>query len=151
MLVTIDRETLSANTSFSLDVGPITNEVIELAAAMTCSDELNVAQTRISGNLAKNAQRWREHLLYRTIVNEEVHWGPRADMCQTIVPGRSWEPVGEDRIFASCEEPEHQLFIPLALKPHRHTVMMQVVLPGTGIVLDTPAKSVEFRCPDSVR
>ena len=148
VVVTIDQETLSATATFGLDVGPTTNEVIELAAAVTCSDGLNVTQVRISGNLAHSARRWREQLLYRTIVGEEIHWRPRASLCQIIAPGRSWESVGQDRIFASCAGRSHEPFIPLVLKPRRHTLMIQAVLPGTGIVLKTPVKTVDLGCLD---
>ena len=148
VLVSIDHDSLSSDTSFSLDVGPVTNEIIELAAAMWCSDVLSVVQTGISGNLAQDAQRWRASLLYRTIVNEEIHWRPRAGMCQTVVPGRSWESVGKDLVFAACEELPHTAFLPLILKPRQHSLMMQAVLPGTGIVLNTPVKNVDLHCPD---
>ena len=147
VLVTIDREILSAKTSFSLDVGPVTIEVIHVAAAALCFDILFVAQTRINGNLPQNAQLWRENLLYRTIVDEDYHWRPRTDLCMPVVPGRNWESVGQDRIFASCEGLPHPYFMPPVLKPRQLSVMMQAVLPGTGIVLKTPVKIVDLRCP----
>ena len=147
VLVTVDDETLQAGTSFTLDVGPAAHEAIPIAAAVTCSETLEVSQVAIRASLARNAQPWREQLLYRTVINGEVHWHPTNNMCHEIVSGRSWESVGHDRVFAVCGEVPSPHVIPLLLKPRRHTVTMQAFLPGAGVVLETPIESVEFRCP----
>ena len=146
VLVTIDRETLSNNTAFTLDVAPVTNEMTALAAAVFCSDTLNVSQVRVRGRLSRHARPWREQLLYRTIVAGEL-WRPSRSMCEKIVPGRSWESIGHDRIVAACGGLGHDLYIHPILKPGRRSVMMQAFLPGTDVVLETAVKSVDLSCP----
>lgn len=146
VLVTIDREILSKNTALTLDVAPVTNETAALAAAVFCSDALNVSQVRVRSRLSRHARPWREQLLYRTIVAGEL-WRPSKSMCETIVPGRSWESIGHDRIVAACGSLGRDLYIHPILNPGRRSVMMQAFLPGTDVVLETAVKSVDLRCP----
>jgi len=146
VLVTIDREVLSKNTAFTLDVAPATNELAALAAAVFCSGTLNVSQVRVRSRLSRHARPWQEQLLYRTIVAGEL-WHPSEGMCDAIVPGRSWESIGHDRIVAVCGSFTPGVYIHPVLKPGRRSVMMQAFLPGTDVVLETAVKSVDLRCP----
>ena len=145
VLVTIDREILSKNTAFTLDVAPVTNEMAALAAGISCSETLNVSQVRVKSRLSQHARPWQEQLLYRTIVNGEL-WRLSTGLCEPIVPGRSWESIGQDRIVAACGGLPDNLYI-LPMRSGQHSVMMQAFLPGTDVVLETAVKSVDLRCP----
>lgn len=158
VLVTIDHEKLSAGTKLALDLGPVTTENITVAAGGSCKAKRRVAQVSINGRLPKGAQRWRAQLLYRTIVDGEINWYARKHMCYPVVPGRSSleRAVGHELVYAFCKRPEPGsnlggYFGPsrppgLPLPTGRHTLMMQAVLPGAGVVLETPVKSVNLSC-----
>ena len=144
VVVTVDRESLSADTALDLDVGPVTNEFIGVAAGGSCSDGLYVSQVSIEATLAANARQWHEHLLFRTIVDDESEWHARHTLCEPVPPGRSWEEIGRDRVFAPCQETWNHYI--LELEPGQHALKMQAFLPGTDIVLETPVRSVRLSC-----
>ena len=146
VLVTIDHQVLSANAEFILDIGPITTEFIGVSAEVSCSDGLEVSQVKAERKLAKDAQKWREQMLYRTIVDGEINWVAYKSLCETIPPGRSWEAVGHDRIFAACKKLSNLHYVGYKLAPARHTLKMQAFLPGTGVVLETDVKLVDLHC-----
>ena len=145
-LVTIDHRDLSTKTEFTLDIGPITTEFIGVAARVSCSDGLEVSQVKVESKLAKDAQQWREQMLYHTIVNGEINWVAFESLCETIPPGRSWEAVGHDRIFAACRKLAGLHYVKYNLAPARHTLKMRAFLPGTGGVLETDVKLVDLHC-----
>ena len=150
LIVEIDHETLSEESEFTLDVGPVTEDSISVSAGGLCSKALDVSQVRIRGSLARDVERWREQLLFRTIVDDGILWNPTSSLCQNILPGRSWEEVGHDRIFGPCPGQTSGLFIVShVLKQGAHTMMMQAFLPGTGVVLETMVESVVFSCSGS--
>ena len=82
----------------------------------------------------------------RTIVDGEFNWVARDSLCKTIPPGRSWESVGHDRIFAACKKLSGLHYVEYDLVPARHTLKMQAFLPCTGVVLETDVKFVDPRC-----
>ncbi len=152
-LVEVGRETLSKETDFILNVGPVTNESAFVAAAALCSVELDVSQVRIEGRLAKQAARWRGQLLYRTIVDDTMRWDVTATLCHRNLPGRSWDEVRHDRIISSCPKQKPPMgqqryvaYIPGILNQGTHTIRMQAFLPGTGVVVETAAESVLLSC-----
>ena len=148
--VTIDHEPLTEATGLDLIVAPAKIETISAAASISCGVPLRVSQFILEAILPEYAQPWREQFLYRTLINESTTWKP-AFLCPPLRPGRSWEGVGQDRIYAGCERPLDIALFPRwydrGLRPGRHTVRMQAILPGTGIVLETPIRSVTLRCP----
>ena len=81
-------------------------------------------------------------MLYRTIVDGEINWVAYKSLCETIPPGRSWEAVGHDRIFAACKKLSGLHYVEYDLAPARYTLKMQAFLPGTGVVLETDVKFV---------
>ena len=129
-----------------MDIGPITTETIGVAAGMSCFDRLKVSQVKVESKLAKDAQQWREQMLYRTIVDGEINWSALGSLCETIPPGRSWEAVGHDRIFAACGKIPGLFYVQYDLAPALHTLKMQAFLPGTGVVLETDVKFVDLLC-----
>ena len=135
-----------AKTEFTLDIGPITTEFIGVAAGGSCSDGLEVSQVKVEGKLAKFAQRWREQMLYSSIVDGEFNWMAHKSLCETIPLDRSWEAVGYDRIFTACRKLSGLHYVKYNLAPARHTLKMQAFLPGTGVVLKTDVKLVDLRC-----
>ena len=147
VLVTIDRETLSGEMNPTLDIGPVTTEYISVAANAPCFSALKVSQVSVEAKMAQETQQWREQLLYRTIVDGEINWYAEGSMCAMTPPGRSWEAVGHDRIFAACHQIPRRFYVPHDLASGRHTLMMQAFLPGTGVVLETAVESVNLRCP----
>ena len=145
-LVTIDHQVLSVETDLTLDIGPNTTEFIAVPAGGSCFDTLKASQVKVEGKLAKDAQHWREQMLYRTIVDGEINWMAYSSLCETIPPGRSSEAVGLDRIFAACLEIPGLFYVDNDLVLARHTLKMQAFLPGTGVVLETDVKFVDLRC-----
>ena len=155
-LIHIGRETLSKETDFILHVGPVTTETTYVASSPECAIEVNVSQVMVEGSLAENVASWGDQLLYRTIVDDEIRWIGRASLCQSILPGRSWEEVRHDRIISPCPEQNHLqghrlpvTLIPRIVKQGLHTIKMQAFLPGTGAVLETAAETVLLRCSKS--
>ena len=123
---------------------------ISVSAGGLCSEELDVSQVRIRGSLARDAERLREQLLYRTIVGDGILWDPTANLCQFLLPGRSWEEVGHDRIYRSCpRQTSSHSISPYVLKRGPRTIMMQAFLPGTDVVLETMVESVVLSCTGS--
>ena len=122
------------------------NRIHRVAAGVSCSDGLEVSQVKVESKLAKDAQRWREQMLYHTIVDGEINWVAFESLCETIPPGRSWEAVGHDRIFAACRKLSGLHYVKYDLAPARHTLKMQAFLPATGVVLETDVKLVDLHC-----
>ena len=145
MMVTIDREGLSANTPFTLDIGPTNHKLIELAAGASCSERTEVAEVWITSTLPPGAHAWRDQLLYRTIVDGNP-WHPTSSLCSRVRPGRSWDDIGADRVFNACRIPAGRPDIPVP--PQRRTVAIEAYLPGTDIVLTTPTRHVDLDCDD---
>ncbi len=157
VIVTIDRENLSSITKLALEVGPVTTEGISVAGSPSCRRWLKVSQARIKSKLPQGARQWGEQLLYRTIVDGKIRWHAQSHNCSPIVPGRSWEAVGEDRIYAPCKGGRLVKYFDLrgmprgyyafkGIPPGQHILSIEAYLPGTGIVLQTPVKSVNLRC-----
>ncbi len=155
--VTIDREKLSAETRMTLDVGPVTTEIIQVSGSPSCRRGLKVSQASIKSKLPHGARQWGEQLLYRTIVDGKIRWHAKSNNCSPTVPGRSWEGVGHDRVYAPCKGGRLARYYDLpgrprgyyafkGIAPGRHTLSIAAFLPGAGVVLKTPVKSVNLRC-----
>ena len=143
VLVTIDREELPVETPIMLEVEPVMRYSIRVSAGGSCSTVLSAANVRIATELGPAVQRWREQLLYRTLIDGGRSWHPTSTLCATVPGGRSWESVGRDRVYAACEA-SFNGSTGLARGPH--TIKMQAILPGTNVVLDTPATTVDLNC-----
>lgn len=150
MIVTMDQEVLSADTAFTLDIGPANRKLIHLAAAASCSSMHEVSEAWITSRLPPVAHAWRDQFLYRTVVDGNP-WQPRSSICSRVEPGRSWDDVGSDRIFAYCGASGNRRYdeTPAATQSRR-TAVMEAYLPGTDIVLTTPLKYVDLDCSDMV-
>ena len=147
VIVTVDRDTLTEGASFDLETGKLMNERLTVPMSASCVGGLDAALVHIKGSLSSDAERWREQLLYRTIVDDRIHWRASESMCSSDVPGRTDSAVGHDRVYAACDTfaisgPDYHG----ALRPGRHTLKMQAYLPGTDVVLETAVKSVSLRC-----
>ena len=151
ILVTIDTVPLLATTAIDLLMEPVSTESIRVSASISCFAPLLVSQVSVEAALPQSIQPWREHLLYRTVIDDGRTWHPWTNACTLVPYGRTWESVGRDRIFAGCERPpgfvEHDVWYDKGLEPGRHTVTMQAVLPGTGIILETPNRTADLSCP----
>ena len=143
VLVTIDREELPVETPIMLEVEPVMRYSIRVSAGGSCSTVLSAANVRIATELGPAVQRWREQLLYRTLIDGGRSWHPTSTLCATVPGGRSWESVGRDRVYAACEA-SFNGSTGLARGPH--TIKMQAILPGTNVVLETPATTVDLNC-----
>lgn len=147
VIVTVDLDSLSDATAFDLVVGKNTSATLRVAAAVQCLTGLDVSLVRIEGRLPLEKRRWREQLLYRTIVNEEVHWQWRSVMCATVIPGRSMEAAGHDLVYADCDSDQMGgIWYEAGLEPGRYSLKMQAYLPGTGFVLETGVRTVDLNC-----
>lgn len=148
VIVTIDRDTLSETAAFNLEIGAVTNAVIEEAMGGSCSAPLDASFVRIEGRLSQEARHWQDQLLYRTIIDHELHWRGQSDMCSTVVPGRTETGAGHDVVYANCG-PSWINGMPWyhgPLEPGRYTLKMEAYLPGAGIILETGIKSVDLVC-----
>ena len=145
VVVTVDRERLSADTEFGLQIGPVTSDIVLLPGGAACLFKITGTQVTIDAVLAPHASRWREQMLYRTLLDGRVGWKVQKDLCSHIPPGRSREETGRDRYFVLCET-SMLSHVPPTMEPGRHTLQMQAFLPGTDIVLETPTESVFLPC-----
>lgn len=145
VVVTVDRDGLPADAELGLQIGPATSASVHVPDGASCSARIMATQVAIDAILAPHASRWREQLLYRSILDGYVEWNLPDSACSLIPPGRSRAETGRDRYFVSCESSwfSHD---PPALAPGRHTLQMQAFLPGTDIVLETPVESVFLPC-----
>ena len=141
--VTIDHQELADNVPLSLEVGPAEKTFISVPLSGQCATTLWVAQVRIEAQLPPESQRWREQLLYRTVIDGERTWYGMRNLCSHVRSGRTWEAVGHDRIYAGCERRDWH---GAHLEPGRHALAMQAILPGTNIVLETPVTTVDLGC-----
>ena len=147
VVVEIDHEALSAETLLTLHAAPARVDSFHVAAADgMCSGHLKVSQARIAARLPGELRKWEDQLLFSTIVDGK-QWVARRSLCSQVEPGRGWDDVAHDRVFAACEEPSFQPVTPV-LEPGSHTVMVEARLPGTDIVLRTATESVDLECPD---
>ena len=152
VLVTIDGEELSAETALTLDMVPVATGYIGLAASGSCRTALRATQVGVGATLAQEAQQWREQLLYRMVVDGEEIWYAGRSLCAAIPPGRSWEAVGQGRVYAACKEKRddgwssYSLSAATGLESGQHRLTMRAFLPGTDIVLETAAQSVDLSC-----
>ena len=166
VVATVDHESLSANTALDLHIGPVTVDIVTVAAPGSCSADIGAAHVSIEARLDGSADRWREQLLFRTVVDDDVEWFASDDMCSTYVPGRSGRGIGQDKIFVACaktpgsrrtDEPRIALCeaagVPpprprdyVKLRPGQHKQRVKAFLPGTKITLLTPERTVALSC-----
>ena len=148
--VTIDHRELAENTPLSLEAGPGESAFISVPRSGSCATVLWVRQVRVEAHLPPEQRRYREHLIYRTVIDGGVTWYAIRDLCSRVPSGRSWEAVGQDRIYVGCERREHH---GAHLEPGLHRLAMQAILPGSDIVLETPVATVDLSCSwlDAVR
>ncbi len=119
-----------------------------------------IPHVAIEAALAPEAERWREQLLFRSLVDEEP-WAGAESLCSLYPSGRSWRQVGHDTVYSTCQEPDARGETPIAyrapggrfreLAPTGHTVKMQAILPGSGILLESETLAVDLSCPLSAR
>ena len=144
--ITVSPAGLSAETAFTLDIGPVTTEHISVVAGVPSTGGLEVAYADVKAVLGEEVQQRRKQLLYLTIVDDEFIWrNDSGSMCSSVLPGRSELGTGHDRIFAACG-PVSQHFYAPELKLGMHTVKILAFLPGTGVVLETAAQPVNLDC-----
>ena len=147
VVVEIDHEALSDDTPLSLYVSSARVDSLVVAADDAgCSGLVTASQARIAARLPSELRKWEDQLLFQTIVDGK-RWVVRRSLCSHREPGRGWDDIAHDRVFAACEKPSFRPAIPL-LRPGRHTVMVEARLPGTEIVLKTERKSVDLECAD---
>ena len=144
VVVEVDHETLTADTPLILHVGNAKVDGFHVGANASCSEWLKVSHARIASRLPAEFRKWEDQLLFRTIVDGEP-WQVRRSLCSLVEPGRGWDSVAHDRIFAACEEPSFSPISPV-LAPGRHSVMIEARLPGTDIVLQTEKRFVNLAC-----
>lgn len=148
--VTVDRQNLNDDTPLSLNAGPVESGFISVPLPVFCATVLWVRQVRVEAQLHPEAQRWREQLIYRTVIDGQRTWHEWRNMCSEVPSGRSWEAVGHDRIYVGCERREH---LGARLEAGLHRIAMQAILPGTAIVLETPTATFDLSCSwlDAIR
>lgn len=105
---------------------------------------------------APRTSTFRDCLLFRTLVDGEP-WAGAGSSCSIIPGGRSWRPLGQEIVYGTCPDPDVRPGVPLAfrgpggpvrlLTPAKHTVQMEVHLPGTDVVLKSGTLMVDLTCP----
>ena len=157
VLITVDSTSLVSGTPLLGQAWPLYSETISVPSGGTCREAQFVAQALIETTLPAAADRWKEQLLYRTLVDGEAWYG-KDSACHYVPPGRSWRETGEDLLYSSCPDPsdtEGDDGRPASgrdrhrpgLEPTPHTVRMQAFLPGTDIVLESRTMTVDLNCP----
>ncbi|MCY3857676.1 MAG: hypothetical protein OXG25_02070 [Gammaproteobacteria bacterium] len=144
VVVEIDHEPLSADTPLTIHIGMAKVGGFHVAASASCSEWLRVSHAKIAARLPGEFRKWEDQLLFRTIVDGEP-WQVRRYLCSLVEPGRGWDGVAHDRIFAACEEPSFTPISPV-ITPGRHSVMIEARLPGTDIALQTEKRFVNLEC-----
>jgi len=158
--VTVDADSLSASAQLFLERGALVESPLRIAEGDLCGmSARRQALAPIVSFLSSDARKWRESLLFRTLVDGEP-WAGAGSSCSVIPSGRSWRPLGREIVYGACPDPDVRPGAALAfrgpggrarvLAPTRHTVQMEAHLPGTDIVLKTGTLTVNLTCPDTV-
>lgn len=156
--VTVDAERLMADSPLTLKAGPATTEPMRVASGGGRCSVLGqpVPHVPIEAVLASDAQEWAGHLLFRTLVDDEP-WAGAASLCSLHPSGRSWRQLAHDTVYSTCQAQERRGEAPIAfrepqgrfrtLTPNHHTLKMEALLPGSGIVLESQTVTVDLSCP----
>ena len=146
--VTIDSDELTEDTTLTLSKTPTVFELLKVDEAYgLCSYTDHLPQVLLEARLSGNAPRWRHQLLYKTLVDGEP-WRGKQSTCSYRVPGRSWADTAHDIVYGDCSKPGSPSGKPApTLDASPHSIRMQALLPGTGIVLETEAVTVDLSCP----
>jgi len=71
-------------------------------------------------------------------------WTPRKDYCQQVDPGASWVGRGTDLLHMTCDA-NHVVYP--NKETGRHTVWIEVTLPGTELRWESEQLPVSLSCP----
>lgn len=160
--VTVDAARLSANSPLTIEAGTTTPVPIAVASGGGACAVFGepIPHVTIQTGLVPEVERWRGQLLFRTLVDEEA-WAGAESLCSLYPSGRSWRQVGQDTIYSTCREPGARGEAPIAFRTPQgafrelaalgHTVRMQAILPGSGILLESEALTVDLSCPEHAR
>lgn len=157
LLVTVDSTSLASGTPLLGQAWPLYSETISVPSGGSCRAAQFVAQALIETTLPEPRDRWKEQLLYRTLVDGKA-WHGKKSVCHYVPPGRSWRETGEDLLYSSCPDPSDtgrgdggpgsgRDRRRRGLEPTLHTVRIQAFLPGTDIVLESQTMTVDLSCP----
>ncbi len=156
--VTVDADPLPANSSLALKAGPAAAELISVASGggMCSVRGQPVPHVSIEAGLAPEVREWRGQLLFRTLVDDEP-WAGAESLCSLYPSGRSWRQIATDKVYSTCQDLDARGEAPIAfreprgrfreLAPTKHSVKMKAFLPGTDIVLESEALTVDLSCP----
>lgn len=155
--VTVDADPLTATSPLALKTGPSATEPIQVASGGgACAVRGQpVPHVPIEAVLASGARKWAGQLLFRTLVDDEP-WAGASSLCSLYPSGRSWRQLGHDTVYSTCQA-ESRGEAPIAfreprgffreLAPGHHSLKMEAILPGTGIVLKSQTVTVDLGCP----
>ena len=156
--VTVDGTALVPQTPLLGKAWPLYSETISVpSSGGSCWAAQFVAQALIETALPEPGDRWKDQLLYQTLVDGKAWYGKKS-MCHYVPPGRSWRETGEDLLYGSCPDPSDtdrgdggpgsgRDRRRRGLEPTLHTVRIQAFLPGTDIVLESQTMTVDLSCP----
>lgn len=76
--------------------------------------------------------RWKESLLYLTVVDGKIAWKPQEGLCSHELPGISWVGRGRELVYCDCSraEPDQPREATWCLPKGAHTITMIAWLPG---------------------
>lgn len=112
----------------------------------SCSSLLFAAYVDVSVAVSDEVGPWTDLLVWETLV-DGVPYAPYG----FLVPGpferpESWMGRGVDRVYAVCEIAPPG--VDEGVAPGVHEVVFRASIPGTDVVLETAAVSIELSCPE---
>lgn len=151
--VKVDRRAMTGDVPYAVRVRSPAYGQTRLVPRDAWGREFDGVEVQVSASLPPELEEWGDRLLYRFVLDGGLDWVSRDGFCDVPMPGRSALGSGRERLVAECDIQEDRL--PRAgrsnregpLAPGRYSVRMEAHLPGTGVVLRTPAESVDLRCP----
>lgn len=110
----------------------------------SCSSTIDADQVTIELDLEPTVSPWHTALHFETLVDGQP-WRPQTSLNHRSAPGASWRGRGVDLVYELCRSDDQAVNTGLA--PGMHEVSMRATLPGSSIVMETPAVAVELACP----
>lgn len=124
-MTVVDEELRLTDADLKLEASPIAVESLRVARGASCSGEIQVPQSKVRLVLPEAAEKFRQLLVFTTLVDGKPGYGPRSSLCSIVPAGRSWKGVGEDVIFAGCGQDGS------GLSEGAHTVAIQATFHPT--------------------
>jgi len=143
-MTVVDEELRLTDKDLKLEVAPVKVDLLRVSRGASCSDEVRVPQAALKLVLPEAAEKFRQLLVFSTLIDGASGYSPRASICSRVPVGRSWTGVGQDLVFAGCGQDKTGV-----AEGKRSLAMQAVFYPAEPKAATTPAVLVEFSCKDA--